>query len=457
MFESECIQVFFIGAAYPPLKGSIGMMKTMVQSRSNRAFAPALSARRILLPLAIAGSLFSAPVCNAQNYVFEKTFGGATLSYPNGVVVDASGYAYVADTFNNQIVKFDPLGAITWTAGGPANSPSTLSYPSGLALDSLNNIFVANSAKHNIVKFDSSGTYLSYFGEYGGAIGQFNTPYALKVDPNNNIYVADTLNSRVQKFDASGAFLQSFGSNGTGNGQLRNAGDVAVDSSGNVYVTDLDNERIVKFNSSSAYVSLFGNSGTLDTQVSSAGGIVLDSRGDVFVSAPNIYQRVQKYSPSGSYLSYFGSFGSGSGQFYNCEGLSFDTTGRLYVADSFNNRIEVFLPVVSNYGVSISVTRGGFTYNSATKHFIQKVTLTNTSSTAVPGAISLVLTGLSSNATLNNATGTTVNLSPLGSPYLNSVGSLAPQASVILTLDFLNPSKAAITYTTAIYAGPGYR
>jgi hypothetical protein len=107
---------------------------------------------------------------------------------------------------------------------------------------------------------------------------------------------------------------------------------------------------------------------------------------------------------------------------------------------------------------SVKVTRGGYVLNLATGRYVQTVTLTNTSASAVTGPLSLVLDSLSSNATLYNATGTTSSLAPPMSPYINAnVSSLAPGQSVSVQLQFTNPSRTTITYNTRVLAGPGGR
>ena len=74
--------------------------------------------------------------------------------------------------------------------------------------------------------------------------------------------------------------------------------------------------------------------------------------------------------------------------------------------------------------------------------------------------LSFVLDGLSSNATLLNASGATTYLAPLDSPYqhFSLSGPLPPGNRVSLTLQFLNSSStAAITYTARLLDGPGFR
>lgn len=113
--------------------------------------------------------------------------------------------------------------------------------------------------------------------------------------------------------------------------------------------------------------------------------------------------------------------------------------------------------VAVNVTTQVQVTRGGFRRNATTGRYTQTVTLKNIGASAIPGPISLVLNSLSSNTGLYNKTGTTSATNPTGSPYKDTTGSLAPGVSVSLTLEFTNPTNAAITYTTRVLAGTGTR
>ena len=109
---------------------------------------------------------------------------------------------------------------------------------------------------------------------------------------------------------------------------------------------------------------------------------------------------------------------------------------------------------------SVSVTRGGFRRNPATGRFMQVVTLKNIGATNIPASVALVLDGLSANASLYLPTGTTSCTSPTGSPYTTvNVGAdqmLTPGEQTTVTLEFVNPTNAGITYSTRVL-GPGCR
>jgi hypothetical protein len=118
---------------------------------------------------------------------------------------------------------------------------------------------------------------------------------------------------------------------------------------------------------------------------------------------------------------------------------------------------SVVSPCATDLGSSVAITRSGYSYSPVLKRYGQTVTLTNTGTVAIMGPISLVLDGLSSNATLLNPTGKTACIAPSGSSYISIVGPLGAGASATITLQFSDPSLAGITYSTDLVAGSGSR
>lgn len=105
----------------------------------------------------------------------------------------------------------------------------------------------------------------------------------------------------------------------------------------------------------------------------------------------------------------------------------------------------------------MTISRGGYRFNRAIGRFVQTVVLTNIGTT-ITGPVSLVLDNLSPNAGLYQKTGVTNLLVPANSPYATVVaGNMAIGAKISMTLEFTDPTMAAITYSTRILAGPGGR
>lgn len=104
----------------------------------------------------------------------------------------------------------------------------------------------------------------------------------------------------------------------------------------------------------------------------------------------------------------------------------------------------------------IRIVRGGFVYNFGTSRYVQTLTLTDISQVAINTQISLVLDNLSSDASLFNASGVTDSgAPPAGSPYVSAPFTLQPGQMGTLVLQFTDPTKGVITYSTRVLAGPG--
>ena len=93
------------------------------------------------------------------------------------------------------------------------------------------------------------------------------------------------------------------------------------------------------------------------------------------------------------------------------------------------------------------VTRSGFTYDRRSGKMVQQITVTNNGATPLVGPIAVAFDNLSATTTLSNASGTTANGVPLGSPYISLTGAdLAPGASVSAVLQFTRPANGGISY-----------
>lgn len=100
---------------------------------------------------------------------------------------------------------------------------------------------------------------------------------------------------------------------------------------------------------------------------------------------------------------------------------------------------------------NIVVTRSGIVRDRRTGAYSQQITVRNDNVGTLNSPFYLVLDSLSPNASLANASGTTTVNSPLGSPYISiAAAALPPGSAATVTLQFSNPTNAAITYTTRV-------
>jgi RNA polymerase sigma factor (sigma-70 family) len=279
-----------------------------------------------------------------EEYTFVRSWPEEILGLrnPSGVVVDSSGNAYVTDTGNSRIQKFDSNGNPLMKWGSEGSGDGQFNYPHGIAIDSDGNIYVVDSNNHRIQKFDSEGNFLMKWGTQGPDDGQFGWSYGITIDSSGNIYVISGY-SRIQKFDSQGKFLMKWGSEGAGDGQFSWFYGIAVDNSGNIYVADTGNNRIQKFDSNGNFLMKWGSEGSGDGQFKWPYGIVVDSSGNVYVTDQQ-NSRIQKFDLNGKFLAKWGVLGFGDGQFNYADGIAVDGSGKVYVADANNHRIQKFDP-----------------------------------------------------------------------------------------------------------------
>jgi hypothetical protein len=111
------------------------------------------------------------------------------LSYPSGCCIGLLRNLFIADTDDQVVREVDSNGIITTVAGnysrgysgdGKAATNASLSYPEGVALDAFGNLFIADSGNNCIRKVDTNGIITTVAGNGGyGSSGDGTKPQML--------------------------------------------------------------------------------------------------------------------------------------------------------------------------------------------------------------------------------------------------------------------------------------
>jgi DNA-binding beta-propeller fold protein YncE len=206
-----------------------------------------------------------------------------SLYHPGGTAVDAKGDLFIADSGDNVIRQVTPAGVISRIAGsgiaglgfaGPFGFPaklSSLDHPQNVAVNAAGDVFVADTYNNRVVKVTPQGQVSAVAGDgaagYSGdgrlaAFAELNSPTGVAVDAQGNLYIADSANNVIRRVDAktgiittvAGDYAADKASDGLGgfsgdggpatSAQLNDPQGVAVDGAGDLFIADTFNNAI---------------------------------------------------------------------------------------------------------------------------------------------------------------------------------------------------------------------
>lgn len=70
-------------------------------------------------------------------------------------------------------------------------------------------------------------------------------------------------------------------------------------------------------------------------------GVAVDDQGFIYV-ADSGNNRIQIFNPDGTFVRLFGRWGSGEAEFKGLEGIAVNQNGNILVADRENHRVQLF-------------------------------------------------------------------------------------------------------------------
>lgn len=273
-----------------------------------------------------------------QGTVGAKGDKAGQFKSPTGVIVDREGNIHVVDSGNGRIQVFGGRGNYVSTYGN-ANVRHKLEEPWDIAQGPDGNFYVTDRAAGRVVVFAPNGSEVRVIGDKGSRPGELSGPKGIDVDSQGRVYVADTGSRRVSAFTSTGIFLFAVDAAWDKKAEFSEPVDVAVDPQDSVYIVDNDKAMVV----------VLDRRGKFDRQIlgRSVGfrepsAIAVDQSGTIAVLDSD-NQRVIHVSPELAQLAPFGTRGTQPGQFDDASGIAFDDKeGRFLVADTDNNRLQIF-------------------------------------------------------------------------------------------------------------------
>jgi sugar lactone lactonase YvrE/TPR repeat protein len=310
----------------------------------------------------------------------EGGSGRKQFSNPEGIFV-YQGVVYVADYGNDRIQVFSDTGVHLQTIGVAGNEEDLLKSPTDVAVDNRGNVYAIDKERRLIKIYAQNGSYL-------GKISGVAKPFSLAMS-GDGIYVTDVENHNVTKFSFKGEKLFHFGTFGDGRVQFKEIVGISADSTGRVYVVDSEKKSVQLIDTDKPVESDLPLSVAPPTSVrwtreirqfakkvawdrgrnlvyaidsekkavnvikdgKISKSLILPERNPVAVAVdqngmPWVFDKEEsqllKLDQGGNILLKVGSSGSREGYFSKPKDICLSKDGSIYVADTNNDRIQVF-------------------------------------------------------------------------------------------------------------------
>ncbi len=291
----------------------------------------------------------------------------AQFNQPKGLVSDAAGNCYVADSENHRIRLVTPEGRVSTFAGtgsagyvDGAALEAQFDNPVGLALGADGTLFVSDANNHRIRAISPTGQVSNYAGlgtpgltDGVGSAARFNSPQGLAIDGEGIVYVADSGNGRIRSVSLDG--LVSSLVDSAGHADLFTAPSaIALSDTDTLYLTEAGKHHILRFDAGDAAISFAGaadsaaylNASGNAARFNEPSGLAIDADGNVLVADRNNH-RIRKISPAGRVSSLAGSGHAGLedglgevAQFDQPLSLTVDGNGQVLVGEAVQSTLR---------------------------------------------------------------------------------------------------------------------
>lgn len=301
--------------------------------------------RRLLLAAIVAATFLLAwiPSARAVDFTWDGVAAGGVN--PGYIATDKAGRLYVPVRGQGKVLVYDKAinnNRLLATLGA-----GRLTDPEAVAVDVRDNIYIADNATNTILTYgpySAGANYQGVYGTGGGGLGQFSGLKQLATDREPRVYAAEAGNARVQALDpAAGKFnnLFAFGISDPG-GWGPIAGVANEPTTPRFYVSSSSPADPIRvYTPSGALAGNFATTGSAAGQVKAPRGLDIDTASRLLV-ADTGNDRIQLFNSAVAgwgWLGEFGSSGSGDGKFNGPESVVQAPGAVLYVADVGNSRI----------------------------------------------------------------------------------------------------------------------
>lgn len=251
------------------------------------------------------------------------------------VLLIAFGWYYLKgknplDTVQSAVSGSVPKPKYLFTIYGPQQKP----FRSPLSTYVFDNkIYVADTDNSRVMIYDFNGKYVSQFGKKGNIPGSMVAPAALMI-LNNEIYVCDIFQGIVIVYDMQGKYKKILG-----NLQFTKPVSVAY-ANERYYVLDTGTMAVNILDKNGKLIKVVGKQGDKPGEFYCPDG--LEVRDNKLYVADSNNNRIQIFDLDGKFLQELkGQDANNSGGYSIPRGIAFDQNGNLFTAEMLSNSVSI--------------------------------------------------------------------------------------------------------------------
>jgi sugar lactone lactonase YvrE len=215
-----------------------------------------------------------------------------------------------------------------------------LAEPYGMALDSKGSLYVADQKVGAIFIFNTETREVELIKNKTHA--HFVRIIGLAMDDDDRLFVSDPGLSHIlvfnPKHEATDVITEG----------MVTPGGMAIDTENRLlYVSDVEQDQVLVYDADSfklkRRIGTGGKKHALTTPGDFArpGGLAVDSDGNLYV-ADTLNDRVEIFDGDGTFIRTFGKAGDGPGYFSRPKGVAIDSDNHIWVVDGMQDRVQVF-------------------------------------------------------------------------------------------------------------------
>ena len=173
------------------------------------------------------------------------------------------------------------------------------------------------------------------FGKRGTNPDEFKYPRGLAIDVSGDIFVVDSENPCIRVWSSDGVFKKAFGTIGSGNNDFGCPWGIAIHQE-KVYVSDIEKHKVFVYKTNGKYITSFGKEGVSINCLKEPRGIYASEDGDIYI-ADSENNRIQVFSESLKHKCFIG-----EEQLVKPRDVFVDSKENVYVLDWGSSCIHVY-------------------------------------------------------------------------------------------------------------------